>query len=85
MLENRNCMGHDVNDDTREGDSDVGTGNTGAGAALSIMGVIVERGCDGVGLPGRIGWCQPTASAMIFAMAAGSINGVKWFQSSCWR
>jgi hypothetical protein len=30
-------MGHDVNDDTRDGDNDVGTGNTGAGAALSLM------------------------------------------------
>ena len=26
MLENRNCIGHDRNDRTRDGDSDVGTG-----------------------------------------------------------
>jgi hypothetical protein len=25
MLENRNCIGHVVNDDTRDGDNDVGT------------------------------------------------------------
>jgi hypothetical protein len=26
MLENLNCIGHEVNDDTRDGDSDIGTG-----------------------------------------------------------
>jgi hypothetical protein len=48
MLEKRNCIGHEVNDDTRDGDSDVGTGNVGAGASVSIMRFIVERGCNEV-------------------------------------
>ena len=26
MLENRNCIGHDVNDETRDGESVIGTG-----------------------------------------------------------
>jgi hypothetical protein len=43
-------MGHDVNDDTRDGDNDVGTGNTGADAARSSMGAIVGRGCHTDGL-----------------------------------
>jgi hypothetical protein len=47
MLEKRNCIGHDVNDDTRDGDSDVGTGNTGA-VAGSVMSVIVRGACDRV-------------------------------------
>jgi hypothetical protein len=49
MLENRNCIGHDVNDETRDGDSDVGTGKTGARSAVVLMEVIVGRGCGRVG------------------------------------
>ena len=30
MLENLNCIGHEVNDDTRDGESDVGTGKAGS-------------------------------------------------------
>ncbi len=71
MLENRNCIGHDVNDDTRDGDNDIGTGNVGAGTAVSVMSAIVDGGCHTV-----------AASEMIAAMAGGSMNGVKWFQLS---
>ena len=80
MLENRNCMGHDVNDDTRDGDNDVGTGNVGAEAAASVMEGIVGRGCHGVGA--TVSRVQPTASVISDAIAAGSMNGVKWFHSS---
>ena len=83
MLENRNCMGHDVNDDTREGDSDVGTGNTGPDAARSIMRAIVERGCHRVAVAASLqAAISGSPSAITAAMAAGSMNGVKWFQSS---
>jgi hypothetical protein len=50
MLENLNCIGHDVNDDTREGDNDVGTGNTGVVGVTVDMLAIVERGCHRVGV-----------------------------------
>jgi hypothetical protein len=57
MLENRNCMGQVVNDETRDGDRLVGVGNTaatsGASGALvpSSMSVIVDGGCDEVAAP----------------------------------
>jgi hypothetical protein len=79
MLENRNCIGHDVNDDTLDGDNDVGTGNT--GVASSVIQRIVERGChsvvrtpDPAGVPARH---HRAASRMSSAMAEGSMNGVK--------
>ena len=72
MLENRNCIGHDVNDDTRDGDSDIGTGKVGAGAAVSVMSAIVDGACHRV-----------AASRTIAAIATGSTNGAKWFHSSC--
>lgn len=43
MLENRNCMGHEVNDETRDGDNDVGIGKTGSASTS----VIVRPGCYG--------------------------------------
>ncbi len=72
MLEKRNCIGHDVNDDTRDGDNDIGTGNGGAGTAVSVMSTIVD------GPSHRV-----AASRTSAAIAAGSTKGAKWFHSSC--
>ena len=71
MLEKRNCIGHDVNDDTRDGDNDIGTGKVGAGTAVSVMSAIVDGGCH-----------RDEASRTSSAIPTGSMNGVKWFQAS---
>jgi hypothetical protein len=41
-------MGHDVKDDTRDGDNDIGTGNEGAATAVSVMPAIVDGPCHRV-------------------------------------
>ena len=79
MLENRNCIGQLVNDDTLDGDRDIGTAKTGSGAGAptgssttASTSVIVDGGCDR-----RAERAQPAASAISPAMPEGSTNGSK--------
>ena len=73
MLENLNCIGHEVNDETRDGERFIGTvkaGATSSVAMVSLMATTIREGChrDDVPMPQR-------ASTMSCALSSGSMNG----------